>query len=431
MKVQINVFLKNENSENSFMNKKKKNKIPLKKLSASKETSKSSLLIQAKVIFLTFKGISDFQNSITRITKKNLKNFLIKQNQNDRKVYPEKYLICEEKYADGTSHFHVILVYPKRKIITNPNHYDYLGIHPNIQHMRNLKAALEYVTKEDTDPLTNMDLIQQKRVARAKDSSSLYQLLQEQMKKDPFNFDSIKYCLNHNITKQIYQTNYTKAIKLIKLVQEAYCNKLLSQKSGFKLITRKLIEEILSKSELTLFDSWKGYQKIVNYLNQIPTLGYKRPLKTMNLLITGPPSTGKTSLFYLLYPRSYQNPVSQYVPVYKMGVTGWFPQYQSETYRLILWNQAKLTSYGYDVILELLEGSPMSLAVKGGFRKKMDNPLIVMTSNMTLDQMIKQKFSYNNQYQKMAKQNLSVRVQNIIVPPGKNLFILQKLLVPA
>ena len=96
---------------------------------------------------------------------------------------------------------------------------------------------------------------------------------------------------------------------------------------------------------------------------------------------------------------------------------------------MILWNQAKLTSYPYDTILKLLQGSHMDLPNKGSVSRKVDNPLIVMTSNLTLQQMIKQKFGYNQNYMAMAQANLSVRVQNVIVPNGYDLFLLQKLLL--
>ena len=95
----------------------------------------------------------------------------------------------------------------------------------------------------------------------------------------------------------------------------------------------------------------------------------------------------------------------------------------------IYWNQAKLTSYSYDIILQLLDGSPVMLPAKGGGHKKVDNPLVFMTSNMTLDQMIHQKFKYNLSYKQMAKKNLRVRIQNVIIPNGYNLFLLQKLII--
>lgn len=387
---------------------------------------KISFRLVSKVYFLTYKGISD---SGQKLTKESLANFLLNQNLNDRKLAPKSYLICQQMYDSGEPHFHAILIYQKRKQIINPNSYDYLGIHPNIQTMRNMKAALDYVYKQDPHPYTNMDIVQQRRKARAKDSSSLYQFLEQQMMKDPFNFNVFDYCLKHNLYKQIYKANYSKALKLLRSAQEACCNKLLSQSAGFKYISRDLIQQKLSSDELKIYDSWSGYQTIVDHLNQIPQYRFRRPAKTMNLLITGPPGIGKSALVWQQYLEPHLNPLNSHISVYPMGMKDWFPDYQSQVYDLIYWNESKLTSYSYDTVLQLLDGSPVMLPAKGGGHKKIDNPLVLMTSNMTLDQMIKQKFSHDKDYCVMAKQNLSVRVTNVIVPPDYNLFLLQKLIV--
>lgn len=112
-----------------------------------------------------------------------------------------------------------------------------------------------------------------------------------------------------------------------------------------------------------------------------------------------------------------------------MGMKHWFPPYLSGVYGLIYWNQTKLTSYSYDTILKLLDGSPIDLSTKGGLARKIDNPLVLMTSNMTLEQLICQKFSYSSQYRAMARKNLAVRIENVVVPKGRDLFLLQRLLV--
>ena len=212
-------------------------------------------------------------------------------------------------------------------------------------------------------------------------------------------------------------------------MQLAAANLQLKNRSGFRFIDFDLINQQLNDSQKKLFYSWDGYQIIVNYLNQIVTLGYKRPLKTMNLLITGGKSIGKTSLFQSDLNETH-NCVERYTSVYPMGTRDWWPKYRSEVYKLIYWNQAKLTSYQYDTILKVLEGSKVDLPYKGGSTLKYDNPLIIMTSNMTLQQMIQHKFHYSKRYQDLARDNLSVRIQNVIVPKGYDLFILQKLLIP-
>ena len=155
----------------------------------------------------------------------------------------------------------------------------------------------------------------------------------------------------------------------------------------------------------------------------------QRQEKSMNLLITGAPSTGKSALFWQRNPLPGRSSVVTHLPLYPMGMKDWFPAYKSDVYAGIYWNEAKLTSYPYDVILQLLDGSVVMLPAKGSGHKKVDNPMVLMTSNMTLNEMIRQKFYYNKEYIKMAKENLSVRIENVIVPKGLNLFLLQKLLV--
>ena len=382
---------------------------------------------KAKTYFLTYKGVSDSGQTITKDT---LAEFLLNGNPNDRTVRPEKYLICEQMYDSGLPHFHAILVYPKRKPITNQSHYDFLDIHPNIQTMRNMKAALDYVYKEDPTPLTNMDIQQQKRIAKVQDTSSIYKFLYEQMLKDPVNFEVYKFIEHHNLSEHVYKANYSKAIKLLKEAQKVQANDLLSNKPGFKVITRQLIEEKLTPQQLKTYDSWEGYARIVHYLNTIVTQRWMRQQKSMNLLLTGAPSTGKSALVFQRNPLPGRTSIYNHCSVYPMGMKGWFPEYQSDVYQCIYWNEAKLTSYSQDVILQLLDGSPVMLPTKGSSHKKVDNPLIIMTSNMTLDQMIEVKFGYNKKYLQMAKANLAVRVENVIIPPGYNLFLLQKLLVP-
>ena len=68
------------------------------------------------------------------------------------------YLVCQQRSFENSSTFHVVLVYPRKKVISIPNHYNYLGVQPLIQVMPNNAAALEYVYNGDPQPLTNMTL---------------------------------------------------------------------------------------------------------------------------------------------------------------------------------------------------------------------------------------------------------------------------------
>ena len=345
------------------------------------------------------------------------------------------YHIAIEHHANGIPHLDILLIYEKsiqRQLVD----FDFLLKHGNITTYRKLNAAiLDYGKKEDQQALSNLpadrvlpsgqsvnQLIQVQQLRK-----DPYRHLYNQMCKDPLHFNLEQYVKIHQLSQHI--TGWSSIKTKLKDMQMAAANISLRSKPGFKYIDRGLIQARLSPEELLTYDSWSGYQTIVNYLNQVVTQGGLREMKTLNLLITGAPSVGKTSLFHNPNHKPDRACVEDFTSVYPMGMSTWFPQYRSGVYRLILWNQAKLTSYSYDLLLKLLEGSYVDLPTKGGVAPKRDNPLIVMTSNMTLEEMISQKFGNNRDYEAMARENMRVRVQNIVVPPKYTLFLLQKLLL--
>ena len=417
-----------------------KNKKPPRKEGVKEEKSlPGAFRLSSKTYFLTYKGISE--DSGEKITKENLANFLLKQNPNDIKLYPEKYMISEQMYDSGEPHFHVILVYSKRKQIVSQTYFDYLGIHPNIQTMRNMKAALEYMYKEDPHPYTNMDITQQRRVARAKDSSSLYQLLEQQMLKDPFRFDLDEYCATHGLFKQIYKANFNKAITLIKRAQPAYARKILQAKSGIKYITPALIQQRLNPEEIQQFYSHPCYSSIVAHINQIHTYpnrdqDTKAPLKTRHLLIVGSADIGKTSLIYHKADQVDPHPgLAHYYATYYLSIgQKYFPPYRSFDYCLVDWQQFTIDSdmfpkKGYNRLLNYLDGSPSALPQKGRAPvERQDNPKHILTSNRTLQQHIVKTFS-SKQSRDMSRMNLGARVQCVQIPKGKSIHFLRKLFV--
>lgn len=345
------------------------------------------------------------------------------------------YHIAVQHHANGIPHLDILLIYDKsirRQLVD----FDFLYKHGNITTYRKLnQAILDYGKKEDKDALSN--LLQDKVLPSGQSVNQMievqdlkkdsYRYLQLEMLKDPLHFNLEQYVRLHDLNQ--YLPSWTSLKTRIKDSQVAAANIKLRSKSGFKYIDKALIESNLNSDQLKMYHSWSGYQTIVNYLNQIITHGGYRKMKTLNLLITGPASVGKTSLFHNPNHEAHENPIQDYIAVYPMGMSTWFPQYRSGVYKLILWNEAKLTSYAYDTILKLLQGSYLDLPTKGGVAPKRDNPLIIMTSNLTLEQMIQQKFGYNKAYEQMARKNLAVRVENVVVPPGYDLFLLQKLLV--
>jgi len=68
---------------------------------------------------------------------------------------PERWAIGEEEHADGGRHYHVLLGYANRFDLTNQRFFDYNGHHPNIQAARAPTQVLNYVTKDDPEPLVH------------------------------------------------------------------------------------------------------------------------------------------------------------------------------------------------------------------------------------------------------------------------------------
>ena len=342
--------------------------------------------------------------------------------------------------STGQPHLDILLVYDKA-VQKSPSSYNYLlplcpqrqsSTTPGVfitgySKTRFNKAILQYGSKEDPNPLSTLpeDLTSFLDLKKLQDDPYFY--LYDKMKQDPLNFNLEQYVQKNQLSQ--YIKGWSSIKTKLKDMQVAAANLSLKSKPGFKPITRDHIEEKLSPSELKQFDSWKGYQTIINHLNQMVLLKGNRQQKSLNLLITGAPNTGKSALVWQRNPLPGRTSISSFCSVYPIGMQHWFPKYQSDVYHCIYWNQMKLTSYSYDTILKLLDGSPLDLPNKGGTSRKIDNPLIIMTSNMTLEQMIKQKFGYSKQYLQMARKNLAVRVQNVVVPKGYDLFLLQKILI--
>ena len=332
----------------------------------------------------------------------------------------EYYKVATQTHpTTGVPHLDILLLY-RRSVLKSLNRFDYLVKHGDLTRYRRLnQAILQYGDKEDTSPLTNMPR-DSSTVLRAKElESDPYQVLERQMLRDPFHFDAIGWVQANGLAGALSRTNWSKAVSLLNRIQQARCNMLLQNKPGFRPIDRALVESRLTSQQLRLFDSWPGYQVIVDKLNQVVTHGCHRPHKTPHLLLVGRPNTGKTALALR---------VRQFVSVYFMGVSNWFPRYRSEVYRMILWNEFNLRTVPYTNLLNLLQGVPMDLQYKGGSTLKTDNQLIVMTSNLTLTEHIQSRFRAPQSWAH-AQANLRARVTQLVVPDHLDLFLLQRLIV--
>lgn len=343
------------------------------------------------------------------------------------------YHIALEHHVNGVPHLDVLLIYNK-SIQRRLTDYDFLLKHGDVTTYRKLnQAIINYGKKQDKQALSNIPQ-ETKQVSSINQDGSItihkvnaliqlqqlkkdpYRYLQKQMLKDPLHFNLQQYVRKNDLDPQI--TGWSTIKTKLKDMQTAAANLKLKDKPGFRFIDRSLIQSTLTPEQLKIYDSWNGFQVIVDKLNQIILYGCKRQFKTKQLLLVGPPNTGKTSLV-----RQIQN----HCAVYHLDVSNWYPNYRDGVYPLLFWDQFKLKGgMSHTDLLKFLQGSPMDLQYKGGSSLRRDNQLIIMTSNMTLIQHINLKFKDDHQ-RSLAYQNLAVRIEQVRVPIGYDLFLLRKL----
>lgn len=136
--------------------------------------------------------------------------------------------------------------------------------------------------------------------------------------------------------------------------------------------------------------SKKSLQKLISilvFLNQ-HAIPHKRHYKSKMLhLWSNKPGLGKTSLINLLKSVS---------PCYKWPDDNWFDHYENNLYQWILWDEFRATGISSEFLKRLFAGDEMRLPVKGSHAYKSDNPLIVLSSNFSLQTHIWRKVRDKN-----------------------------------
>jgi len=402
----------------------KQSKKILKMKKTTKKTKKNIKKkggIQGKYFRLIIPNLTEFgehpwnQDEIKKLKESTLE--LILKKEEKRSLI--KYSIAIQKHVSGYPHLDILLIY-KKKVENSYGRYDYLIKHGNLTKYRSLnKAILQYNLKEDKEPLKNFEIKQIIIENKASNKKGLYQILEEEMLKDPFIFDPNVFIHKQKLNSSIINIGWQSVIKRIKIEQTVVCNEILINKPGIKLITPQLIKKKLTSKELKTFYNCKYYQVIVDHINQISKYGYERPHKTKNLFIYGPPNTGKTSLSL---------EIKKHCPVYHLGTkNGWFPCYKHNIYKMMTWDEFNLKTLPYPDLLKLLEGIPMSLPIKGGHAPRKDNQLIIANSNCSLTELINFKFK-TIILRKKSQLNLNARFTIVKLKKSKPLFLLLKLI---
>ena len=360
----------------------------------------------------------------------------ILHNQNHRGL--TNYTIAWQTHqSNGLAHLDILLLYEKnvKKSLSSFNYLlslcpqDLIYFSENqsqepqvnitpYSYSRLNQAILEYGQKEDPAPLnTFTPETSSRHLTLAAIKADPYGFLEDKVRKDPYNFDLAQYTQEHQLSKHIPSWNAIKS-KLLD-IRAAMIARLQLTKPGIKEITPDLIRERLTQNQLETFYRYPCFQTIVDHINQIPKYGPARPHKTKNIFITGPKDTGKTAFATQLgklvghYNLKYQNK--------------YLNRYSNNKYGFIVWNQVKLTDFSHNWILQFLQGIQVAIPMRYNACKKNDNPLVYMTSNLTLDKHLRNRYKENPDLYHHSTQNLGARITAVEIPVP--MFFMQKLLV--
>ena len=370
--------------------------------------------------------------------KQRVLDYLLQQ-QSKRTVKPINWSIAWQIHAgSGLPHLDILIVFQKnikpvatafdylikdlkiaQKYTNDQISHGHVWVTPYSPKKLN-KAILQYGFKEDPAVITNLTLQNQQRLLALNTlKADAYRYLELKMLEDPLHFNLQQYVRQHDLAQ--YIKNWSSIKTKLKDMQVAAANLKLKQKPGFKLITKNLVKQVLTQRQYRLYTRYvQIYGAIVQKLNEIVGHKFDRPFKSKQLLLVGPADTGKTSLI---------RQIQKHTAVYHMDVSNWFPHYQNNVYPLIFWDEFRLKGgMTHTDLLKFLQGSPMDLQYKGGSTLRNQNQLIIMTSNMTLEQHINLKFKDQEQ-RMLARENLRARIEQIILPKGVDLFMLQKLIL--
>lgn len=319
-----------------------------------------------------------------------------------------RYAVVREthtKDVDKATHLHLYVGFPKQYRV-KLDRFDYLGKHGKLERVRDYASVLKYMTKENR-PKANFDYIE------------------DIMRKD---FPrAVEILLSQGLhIRDIYKTyssivaskNWSGYLRYLTFQKESQKFLIELRKPGLRMITPGLIRARLSDQEYELFYSSSIYQRIIDKLNDTVVYGSNRPHKAKALFLVGRPNTGKTTLGLALQQR---------MGTFTFPDDGWWQGYESDVFKLIIWNEFNLRRFQYPTLLKFLQGLRMDLPIKGSHVTRCDNPLILLTSNMTLEEHICKRFS-SQQNREMSRANLAVRIDQVNIE-DRPIFFLNKLLV--
>jgi hypothetical protein len=260
------------------------------------------------------------------------------------RFHPQVLVTALEKHKDGGLHIHACIVFANKRNIKDPRYFDIFGRHCNIQAVKNLNNTLRYITKESNYLCFGITEQEIKAMGSGLSQYTAYlstcPSLMEIHKKHPDMFFR-------------YPVHTHKFLEVSKRVSEE------KQRRGFTWPDPTSIED--TTSSLILRHVWMAVHK-------------KRPIRTTNLYIHGPPKTGKSLLFTYL---------NQYFKVYFAPQDEQFFDGFSNDTDIVVFDEFQ-SSFPATWVNSFCTGHPMSIRQKGAQLQKTSNPLVVILSNLPI-----------------------------------------------
>lgn len=366
--------------------------------------------IQGKHLILISPGLNASEENIDGL-KKVFFQLILKHER-----HLEHLGVAQKTNSDGLFYVYVYIQYIYRRTLSR-KHFKYLpNGYPRVSVVRGINDALDYIYGEDRAPLLTKGFSSLYLINTIKIKRDLLAMLWSKMQKDALNFNVWQYITQNGLTTVFEKKCWQNAIFQLEAHQAIQADRALRGSTSLHYITRQLIQQSLTTHELQLYDSWEGYQKIVDHINQIALNKYLRPVSAKHLLLVGRKDIST----------KIANEIRKYVAVFNFRLKKRFPYYENDVYSMILFNQFYLNRMSYKKLLTILNVDRARLTY-GCENVKIDNPLIYITSNKSLEQHICDKFKDENT-RTQARYNLRLRITQVVIPSDKDLSLLLKLI---
>ncbi len=261
-------------------------------------------------------------------------------------------ILCREDHADGNRHLHGVVVLHAAIRVRGCGLLDAIadGAHGNYATVRSLKHAVRYVMKGGEYVGLKCDALEMESALWAKKSTQAAlacSLLKDGKTLMEVDTELPGYVMLYMHRLREYQAWLRR------------CKRVASLRWSDVVFSAGMSREAV---------------EVAGWLNG--NLFVSRPFKKPQLYIYGPPNVGKTSLVMQLM---------EYARVYPMPMEDFYDEYDDDAYDLIFLDEFK-GQKSVTFLNAWLQGSPLTVRVKGGQTLKVRNLPMIIASNYSVEE---------------------------------------------